>query len=183
MSLSFRLDGDFGALEAWGERAGSLGSNASMRGLSRELADEGLFQVQLGFQQQRDPYGLRWARKEFPDGARILHRSGRLRSSWRRFAVFVDGFTIGSAAWYSKFHQSGTGIYGPRKRPIRPKRAGVLRFKAGGRFRFAREVRGSVPRKMVPDRGRPSQRWSIAFRTRAIAYLSQRMSGSSRMAA
>ncbi|KYG90793.1 hypothetical protein A0U40_17855 [[Bacillus] sp. KCTC 13219] len=40
------------------------------------------------------------------------------------------------------YHETGTGIYGPKKRPIRPVKAKVLRFKFNGKEVFARSVKG-----------------------------------------
>lgn len=40
------------------------------------------------------------------------------------------------------YHELGTGIYGPKKRPITPVNAKVLRFKINGKEVFARSVKG-----------------------------------------
>ncbi|MDQ8708202.1 HK97 gp10 family phage protein [Streptomyces sp. LHD-70] len=52
---------------------------------------------------------------------------------------------IGSTLDYALYQEEGTGIYGPRGTPIRPKRAKYLRFKPKGArgFVFAKQVRGS----------------------------------------
>lgn len=50
---------------------------------------------------------------------------------------------VGSNLEYALAVEEGTGIYGPKGRPITPVRAKVLRFPVkGGRIVFARSVRG-----------------------------------------
>lgn len=67
---------------------------------------------------------------------------------------------IKATARHSKAQHEGTGIYGPAGRPIRPRRAKVLRFKdRGGAFVFAPEVAGTPGVPFMTDalkRLRPS---------------------------
>jgi hypothetical protein len=56
---------------------------------------------------------------------------------------------------YARWVHNGTGIYGPRHRPIKPKRAKALRFK-GRRFGksgwvYARQVKGMKPNPFLED--------------------------------
>jgi len=46
---------------------------------------------------------------------------------------------------YAKFVHDGTGIYGPRKKPIFPVRAKVLSFRINGKKIFAKSVKGQKP--------------------------------------
>jgi len=77
---------------------------------------------------------------------------GRLRSS-HAWEVRVDGRglvgVVGVSVDYARWVHDGTGIYGPRRAPIRPRTARVLAFKPKGSSKvvFARQVRGM--------RGRP----------------------------
>lgn len=52
---------------------------------------------------------------------------------------------------YAIYQELGTGIYGPRGAPIRPKRARRLVFKPKGsnEFVFARQVRGAPPQRYL----------------------------------
>lgn len=52
---------------------------------------------------------------------------------------------------YAIYQELGTGIYGPRGAPIRPKRASRLVFKPKGsnEFVFARQVRGTPPKRYL----------------------------------
>ena len=84
--------------------------------------------------------------------------TGRLRADIS--VGLVDGSAtpvvrVGNSVDYALAVHEGTGIYGPSGRPIRPRRAKVLRFKAkGGKVVYARQVRGT--------RGRPYLRNALS---------------------
>lgn len=74
--------------------------------------------------------------------------SGRLRGSITGVVNTVGSEvvgTVGSSVQYATYHHEGTGIYGPRRRPIRAKNGGVLVFKPQGAQTviFRPEVKGS----------------------------------------
>lgn len=89
---------------------------------------------------------------------------GRLRSSIT-FEIVAGGGTIrgrvGTNVSYALAVHDGTGIYGPKGRPIRPVNKSILRFPVRGMtsaatrsqtptgFVFAREVKGSPPRPFL----------------------------------
>lgn len=53
------------------------------------------------------------------------------------FVVYVaHGSKVGA------YHETGTGIYGPKKRPIVPVKAKVLHFKINGKDVFAKSIKG-----------------------------------------
>lgn len=56
---------------------------------------------------------------------------------------------IGTAVEYAEWVHEGTGLFGPGKKPIRPKNAKVLRFEIDGKTIFARSVRGQKPNRYV----------------------------------
>ncbi|MFJ8934025.1 HK97 gp10 family phage protein [Streptomyces sp. NPDC102364] len=58
---------------------------------------------------------------------------------------------VGSRLPYAIYQELGTGIYGPRGTPIRPKRGRFLVFTPKGASRpvFARQVRGSRPQRYL----------------------------------
>ncbi len=175
--LSGSLNGDFGKLAAFGNKIGSLGSPATMRAISKEIADEAIFQALAGFQKEQDPYGRPWYPKKYPDGRNILRgATGKLMRGFVRLYVGADAAIIGNRAPEARFAQSGTGIYGPSKSPIRPKKGRFLRFKVAGKYVFAREVEGSRQRLIFPQKWRNSPIWSRAFKTRVSAYLRGRLS-------
>ncbi len=85
------------------------------------------------------------ARQLAPVDTGLLRRSIQLRPAQRRGNVIEGSVTTGPLK-YAEYQERGTGLYGPYRTPIRPKKAKVLRFQAGGRTVFARQVRGSRPR-------------------------------------
>jgi phage gpG-like protein len=171
------LTGDIELLTRFGDRVGNLGSDATMRGLHAELADEALFQVQDQFARERDPYGRPWFPKKFPNGRKTLVASGKLIKSFRRLYLGPDCVIIGSTAGHAIFAQTGTGIYGPSGRRIYPKSGKALRFRgAGGKFIYAKSVEGSRRRMLFPIKAAPSPIWMLAMKRRARAYLQRRIS-------
>lgn len=81
---------------------------------------------------------------------------GRLRSSITTRLVqraALPAARVGSNVSYARHHHDGTGIYGPRGAPIRPKRGKVLVFQPKGSREvvFARSVRGSKPNPYLKD--------------------------------
>ncbi len=75
--------------------------------------------------------------------------TGRLRASIATQLVYRNGLPtvlVGSNVKYALFVHEGTGIYGPKGQPLRPRRAKFLRFRPRrrGKFRYAKQVRGMV---------------------------------------
>lgn len=71
---------------------------------------------------------------------------------------------------YSLYVHEGTGIYGPRGQPIRPKRGQYLVFEARnarttprgrGNLVFAREVRGQRPQRYLLNALRAASPWPV----------------------
>lgn len=57
---------------------------------------------------------------------------------------------VGSNVEYAPYQEFGTGIYGPKKRPIYPRNARVLAFRArSGQMVFAKSVSGVKPKKFM----------------------------------
>jgi hypothetical protein len=86
--------------------------------------------------------------------------TGRLRASinTQRVIRFVGGFRvrgarIGTEVFYGILVHKGTGIYGPRRTPIVPRRASVLRFKPRGSaiYIYARSVKGMKPNHFLTN--------------------------------
>lgn len=179
------LTGDFRKLSKIGEAVGKLGGSSAMTALSRELGDEGVMLVARGFQREQDPYGIPWARKRYPDGRKVL--SGATRKLARSFSVRVVGpwgVSIGSSLGRSRFPQSGTGIYGPKRKRIASKSGKALRFKSSsGGVIFRRSVRGQKQRRMVPVLQIQSTIWNRALRKRARDFLSRMVVGAVKRAA
>lgn len=85
----------------------------------------------------------------------VNDRSGKLRTR-TNFTVVSNGGSVhlefyNDAGPYAVFQEEGTGIYGPKKQPIRPKTAKLLSWvdpDTGERF-FAKEVRGVPPKRFM----------------------------------
>lgn len=82
--------------------------------------------------------------------------TGRLRASIATQVVHRNGapaVIVGTNVNYAILVHEGTGIYGPRHAPIRPRRAKRLRFKPKGsrRFVYARQVRGMAPNRFLAN--------------------------------
>jgi hypothetical protein len=82
--------------------------------------------------------------------------TGQTRASVNTRMVTYKSFPaarVGSPLRKAVLIHEGTGIYGPRRRPIRPKRAKYLRFKPKGANRviYARSVKGMVANPFLKD--------------------------------
>lgn len=172
------VSGDFRLLEVWARKIAEVGGSKGLQELSDVLAEEALDLVAEGFRKEKDPYGKRWARKKHSDGRQVLvGRTARLRRGWHRKASSPRGFKIGPAVNYARYHQSGTGIHGPSKRPIRPVKAKMLSWKVGSTRYYAKEVAGSPARKMVPDRGKLPPVWRRHLSLAARDYFRDKFGG------
>jgi hypothetical protein len=69
------------------------------------------------------------------------------------FANGLPGFRVGTSKKYGVWVHDGTGIYGPRRTPITPKRARVLVFRPKGGVRkvFVKSVKGMRPNRFLAD--------------------------------
>lgn len=89
-------------------------------------------------------------------GEEIKDRSGKLKSSIsfelhkRGRTVELELFSEGADP-YALYQHEGTGIYGPKKRPIKPKRGPFLVWKDAdtGELIFAKQVRGTPAKKFL----------------------------------
>ena len=82
--------------------------------------------------------------------------TGRLRSSVTG-VVNATGDkvvgTVGSSVQYAGYHHQGTGVYGPRGRPIKARPGRVLVFtpKGASTVVYTKQVRGSKPNPFLLD--------------------------------
>jgi len=152
-SISFT--GDFAKLNKWLKKLERAPEVLDLVG--KQLAEETIELIRDGFESETDPYGNPWAPLKLRTG-RILSDKGGLRSSWHQVSSSRRGFEVASGKLYAKWHQGGTGIYGPRKQRIVPKRSRALGpINPGGLF--FRSVKGTPKRRMVPSRGPLPAAW------------------------
>lgn len=156
MTASIKFTGDFAVLDEWIDQLRA--AQGSMRVISANLAEETIELIREGFETSTDPYGKPWAALQLRAG-RPLEDTGGLKASWHRRFVTDEGFVVQSGKEYARYHQAGTGIYGPRKQPIVPKQAKALRIPGPLGVMFRASVDGSPPRKMVPDKGELPSKW------------------------
>ncbi len=107
--------------------------------------------------------------------------TGRLRSSIlvspaRRSGNRIEG-SVGTNVRYAAWQEAGTGIYGPRRQEITPKRAKVLSFRSGGRQVFARSVRGSKPRWYFRGALRRNQSRTEGYFETAVENVARHLAG------
>lgn len=62
---------------------------------------------------------------------------------------------------YALFVHEGTGIYGPRGRPIKPKRGEFLVFRINGQLVYARQVKGSRPDPWLVNALKKASPWPV----------------------
>lgn len=90
-------------------------------------------------------------RVEFLVKAKAPIEYGNLRGSINTQGPKVTGnnveASVGTNIEYARHQEEGTGIYGPRKQPITPKKGKYLVFKVGGRTIFAKSVKGVRPKR------------------------------------
>lgn len=165
MQASLKFSGDFAALRDFEEKIRR--SPASLRRISVQLAEETIELIHEGHERQLDPYGKPWKPPVLRSGD-ALEDSGGMKNSWHRSHAKRESFGVENAKAYAIFHQTGTGIYGPRRRRIYPLRKRALRI-PGGRPGYVNKgdlffssVAGSPQRRMVPDRGLPED-WRARY--------------------
>lgn len=168
MKAYFR--GDIGTLRAWAKKAQRYPTDA-LDYVSLQLAEEAVNLVRGGISDGKDPDGKRYKRLALRKG-QPLRKSGRLQASWHRKQSDRRGFSIAASANYAIYHQVGTGIYGPRRSPIKPVRAKALSIPTPGGTMFRRSVKGIPPRRMVPHKGL-SAPWRRAFQETAKEALAE----------
>ena len=80
--------------------------------------------------------------------------TGRLRSSIGTTVTTLNGLPaarVGTDVEYARQIHDGTGIYGPHRTPVVPRRGKYLVFNIGGQTVFARSVRGVKGRPFLTD--------------------------------
>jgi hypothetical protein len=58
---------------------------------------------------------------------------------------------VGTNVKYGPYQEMGTGIYGPKRTPITPKKAKVLRFRVNGQWVSAKSVKGTKAKEYLKE--------------------------------
>jgi phage gpG-like protein len=163
--VRYSFTGDFKGLKRFEKRVRK--APESLRTVSLQLQEETIELIREGFEKQRDPYDKAWAPHSpltrLRRTGRILEDTGGLKAAWFGKGVSDSGFEVANAKSYAIFHQAGTGLFGPKKKPIRPLQAKALRIPISGGFFYATEIAGSPRRRMVPDSGRLPRAWADRY--------------------
>lgn len=119
--------------------------------LYEDLAKDARRLTRRGFDTSTNPYGKPWAKRVFGRGKPLVRTRALMRSYGYRLRG--SGFVLESNDRKAGFHQEGTGIFGKTRQRIFPKKKKAL--KLGSTGVFARSVRGTPVRLMLPNRGLP----------------------------
>jgi hypothetical protein len=114
-------------------------------GLARDMLRRGL---KVEAQAKRNLAGANGKPKRIDTGQTRASVNTRM-VTWRGLPAARVGSPLRKAALIHR----GTGIYGPRRHPIRPRRAKMLRFKPKGSARvvYARSVKGMQANPFLKD--------------------------------
>lgn len=154
--FALKLTGDFKELDRWAAMMAAAADSARI--VSANLAEETIELIREGFATSTDPYGKPWAPLKMRSG-QPLRDTGGLQSSWHRRFVTAEGFVVESGKAYAAYHQGGTGLHGPKKRPIKPTKAMALRIPGPLGPVFRKSVEGAPRRRMVPEKGDVPSKW------------------------
>lgn len=182
------LQGDWDKLQLLMRRVGELAGAAMQRELARRLADESLYQVRIGFEKSRNPYGkpwkpLAWPRRSDGSTSNPLRDTGRMMNSFTTSADST-GFRIGTGVVYAPVHQYGS-------RTWIPEHESPVAWNSRGRFMRHRDAKKrsgvnaalvrysghyvTIPqRQMVPE-GDLGPIWRKALEGEAEAYVREKM--------
>lgn len=108
--MSFR--GDFQKLNRIATLARRTAEPSFLRELNKQLAEEAITQVRIGFRQSRTPYGETWKALLHRQGKPLMD-TGRMRNSFSRQDVTARGFRVDTDVVYAGTHQ-----YGSEKRSV-----------------------------------------------------------------
>lgn len=89
--------------------------------------------------------GMGAAREYPPQRPEAVYRRTGTLARLTSYRAEADRAVVTVGAPYAPYVFTGTGIYGPKGRPIEPVAAKALRFEVGGKTVFAKRVRGMPP--------------------------------------
>lgn len=164
--MAVRLSGDFDRLERLIDRSARISSASFRRELLEHMASEVSRQIALGFRLAQDPYGKPWEPLKLRAG-RPLYLSGALQRAAANakpagLAIMVQVDLVQAAVQH----------YGAR---IRARNAKALRFRAGGKFIFAKSV--TIPARPYLPEGDLPKRWRDGLANVVALELSRTLRG------
>lgn len=154
-----------------------------------KLQDDALQQIIAGLQQAPDITAKHTMRAmnqslvAYQGTARQLApiRDGILRGSIQIEPARHDGNrfegAVSTGVHYAEAQEAGSGIYGPTGQPIRPKRARVLAWQSGGKWHFAKSVKGVRPKWYMRGSEEQNQQRVDGYFATAVDALAQEIAG------
>jgi phage gpG-like protein len=149
--MAVRLSGDFDRLERLLARAGRIASPRFRRELLGDVANTVNRLIGDGFRFSQDPEGRPWKPLVLRTGRPLVDK-GKLMRAAQSAAPTSAGVMVQIDLVQAATHQFGARI--------RAKRAKALRFRAGRRTIFAKEV--TIPARPFLPYGELPQRWRDA---------------------
>lgn len=169
------IRGSFSEIERF--RASLRAMPAAYQDIKERLGAEAQLLLTDQFQEQKDPFGLRWKQslRASLEGGLTLSDTGRLRNSFTSptaLTLLANGFEVGSNVKYAVTHQKGL--------TIRPKNAKHLRFRVGGARgpnakagRWVTRDEVKIPKRQILPEGQLTPPWREAFVAEADAALAE----------
>lgn len=147
--MAVALTGDFDGLERLLARAGRIAAPAFRRELLEAMAGEVNRLIAEGFDKSRAPDGKPWEPLKVRIGGKPLDKTGRLKRAAQTATPTAAGVMVTVNLVRAATHQYGA--------KIRAKSAKFLRFRAGRRWVYAKEV--TIPARPFLPEGDLPPRW------------------------
>ena len=145
----------------------------SMQEAALVISETTLDNIAEGFSGSHAPDGTPWPDLVLRDG-NPLEDTGGLRDGWQRGDVSAGQAEVENLKDYAEAHQRGTGVYGPKRKRIRPVKSFALRVPTKSGPMFFTSVKGTPRRKMVPDPNEPIPKaWKEAYDGAVQEYLDE----------
>lgn len=164
--MAVALRGDFDRLERLVARAGRIASPAFRRQMLGDMAKEVNRQIGIGFDRGQDPNGNAWQPLRFGSRSPLV-KSGKLKRKAQNALPTIDGVMVQVDLVYAATHQYGA--------TIRARKAKFLRFRAGRRWIFAKQV--TIPARPFLPSGELPQRWREALANVVVESLRLTLTG------
>jgi phage gpG-like protein len=105
--MAVKVSGDFAKkLDRWAQMLRD--AEVIVTRTSQAQAEVAVTLVGEGFENEEDPYGVKWEPKKVDDGRKVLHgETSSLRTGFHVESAGKNGFQIEPSVEYAAYHQSG----------------------------------------------------------------------------
>lgn len=169
--MAVKVSGDYAKkLDRWQQLLNA--SSVIVKHASRAQAEIAITLIGEGFEDETDPYGRRWKKKQADDGRKILHgETSRLRTGWHVKAT-QSGWRVDPSVEYAAYHQA------PRKKS-RPRRMMVPSAARGIPSEWAKEFEAVAVAEAMEHFGAAANGSKPKVKTRKVASAAAASSGGS----